>query len=571
MISYQRYLEAIAFLGLHPGATIDDARKAYKVAMGQCHPDRFPGDEAKLEQSKATNNAIDDLEAMSKQGLLSRYATQAEFDKRTGGTAGGGNNDFLMDIFVIGAPAGFGKTYNWAKSFRPHRARARGITLKKDDRLNNHTIIASPTVDLIDQTYEMLVENKITYATKIHSKNTKGGVHQNVMKYHKEMAPDDDAILLISHAEILHHPMPPKPEDWDLVFDEMPECVSFFNLDAPFSHRHITRYVNAIPTMRPGLYQLVPKDEKSLSRLIRMAGNRNPFDGALEYFKPMAAAIVSGHTLLVPTVQYDDLIADEFSSTWAGHCDIMMIVPPTWFRSYRSVTMMGARPHSHFTALVWKRLWNVNFNDDDRFKLQKRHGVAQSRLLTIHYIFEERVSRGFLAKKTPKGETLFTAACQAVATFYKGEDFLWSAPRPGDDKDYGIEDRFWKKRGAFKPALRLPGKTHGLNHPEFMETHNVALMSVVQFSPNQFTLLHSLGLTDDEINKAMSFDTAYQDMMRCSLRQDRDSLTRVISQRGKTHAVHVTVMDKATASDIALEFTECQIQAYQIGRASCRE
>jgi hypothetical protein len=558
-LTLDRYLAALAELGLQPGASIEEVRKAWKAVFRTVHPDLYPNDPEKLERAKAINNARDELEAMSKAGLLVRFAKLADYDRRTGSTEGTkSTRSFLLDIFVIVAPAGFGKTYSWARAQRPRGGG--GLIIGRGHTA--HVILASPTVDLIDQTLAMLVANGVSYATALHSRNTTKGVHRAVAAYHDKISADADAILLISHAEILHHPLPPEPEDWDLVFDEMPECISFLSIDAPFTHRHITRYLRAEEALSLGLYQLVPKDDAAMTRLIRMAGNRNPHDGALEYFKPMAAAIVSGHVLLVPKVQYDDLTADEWPEHFAGHLDILVIVPPVWFRNYRSVTMMGARAYSHFTSLVWSRLWKVNFIDDDRFKLPKKHGRTQSRLLTIHYIFEERTSRGFLAKVAQRGGTLFSAACEAVAKFYKSEDFLWSAPRPGEDKMYGVEDRFWKKRGAFRPSLRLPGKTHGLNKPEYMEVHNVALMSVVQFTPNQFTLLHTLGLTDEQINKAVSFDVAYQDMMRCSLRQDRDGMPPRIPVRDLTHAVHVTVMDRQTAEDIAREFTGCKVRPY---------
>jgi hypothetical protein len=158
------------------------------------------------------------------------------------------------------------------------------------------------------------------------------------------------------------------------------------------------------------------------------------------------------------------------------------------------------------------------------------HTVRQSQRLTIHWIYEEPATRAFLARKTPNGDTLFMATCDAVATFYsrqKYKPFLWSAPQPGVDRDreYGVEDNFWARRSrrtkrvnAFNPLLRLPGRTHWLNREAFLKTYNVALLSVPNFTPAQYDLLHTLGLTDIEIDRAMQFDVAYQDMARCNIR-----------------------------------------------------
>ena len=185
--------------------------------------------------------------------------------------------------------------------------------------------------------------------------------------------------------------------------------------------------------------------------------------------------------------------------------------------------MMGARCLSHFTALIWQKLWQVEFREDNRFSLPSRHTREQARRLTIHWIFEERATRALLARKTPNGGKLFMSTCEAVAKFYDGRPFLWSAPQPGEDREHGVPDAFWSRLDsgqpdAFHPALRLPGRTHGLNPQRFPDTCNVALLSVVNLTPTQHELLCLMELTEDEIDRAMAFDVAYQDMARCNIR-----------------------------------------------------
>ena len=65
---FQRYLDALRELGLEPGASIADIRKAHKAMLRTCHPDWFPDDAEKAAQSGRVNAARDTLEAMSKAG-----------------------------------------------------------------------------------------------------------------------------------------------------------------------------------------------------------------------------------------------------------------------------------------------------------------------------------------------------------------------------------------------------------------------------------------------------------------------------------------------------------------------
>jgi hypothetical protein len=115
-----------------------------------------------------------------------------------------------------------------------------------------------------------------------------------------------------------------------------------------------------------------------------------------------------------------------------------------------------------------------------------------------------------------------------------------------------VSNDFWMKRGpAFSPLLRLPGRTHGLNRPEFLQTHAAALLSVVNLTPAQFNLLHLFSLTDEEIDRALAFDAAYQDLARCAIRLTNE------------HTVcPITVLDQPTALDIALRFPDYRVLRY---------
>jgi hypothetical protein len=551
---FENYLAALATLGLRPGADIEAVRKAWRAAMRDCHPDRYPGDKAKEARAKTLNDAKDRLERMSRDGLLPTFALMAE-NRRRGGT--GILVPSALVVLLIVAPAGAGKTVSWAVAIAARGVR-RPAVMRPDQVL--HVILASPTIQLIEQTAQALVANGLTapIVTVVHGEVAKAGVAKAMRRYFDETPADHDAVLLCSHAAIFDTPLPPDPQTWDIVFDEMPDAVTFLSIDAPDTHFHLTRYVTVTDLAGDRMCHLTPHgDEYAMERLARIARNR-PFDGGLVHLQELARALISGHTVLVPSAQWRDLIMPPPAGgkPFAGHLDVLSIVSPTWFQQYHSVTMMGARCLTHFTALLWKKIWGVDFREDDRFGLLSKHTHRQSSRLTIHWIFEERATRAFLARRAQGGDNLFLATCRAIAAFHVDEPFLWSAPQPGDGREHGVADAFWRRSGgeppqAFDPMLRLPGRAHGLNRPEFIETCSVALLSVVNFTPAQFDILYDLELTDNEIDKALAFDVAYQDACRCNIRQIDG-----------TRPVHITVLDEATAMDIATGFDGCRVEKY---------
>ena len=96
--------------------------------------------------------------------------------------------------------------------------------------------------------------------------------------------------------------------------------------------------------------------------------------------------------------------------------------------------------------------------------------------LTLRYFFEDRATRAMLSRRAQSGGTMQQAMCRSVAEHYKGRPFLWSLPQSGADG--GVRDNFWKvEDGAFRPKLRLPGRSFGLN--QWREHHNLALLSVI--------------------------------------------------------------------------------------------
>jgi hypothetical protein len=556
MTAFEQYLAALDVLGVAPGTPIKKVRQKFRVMMRGVHPDLHPGDAGKEAAAKALTDAMTTLDAMSRDGRMQAFFMMAERMRRTGDSDSirALSPPPLLLVRVVMAVAGAGKTLGWVRSVA--QARESGQRL--------HLILSSASIGLVDQTARALAKHGVQapVVRVVHSEAEQGRVAAAMRAYFQATAAGQDAVLLSTHRATAETPLPPDPESWNLTFDEMPDFVTFLSIDAPTTHVHLSRYVS-VERLDDQLYHLKPtEDISTLERLTRIALNR-PHDGGLEHLQDLARVLIHGHTVLVPIAQWDELLQSSQRDKHAGHLDVLVIVPPTWFQRYDSVTMMGARCTSHFTALVWTRIRGVQFCEDSRLNLPRTHTRQQAGRLTIRWLFEERATRAFLSRRAINGGTLFLGACSAVARYYAGRAYLWSAPQPGDDKEHGVADNFWRKlelepTDAFDPNLRLPGRAHGLNRERFLETCNVALLQVINLTPEQYRLLYQLGLTDEEIDQALAFDVAYQDMARCNI--------RVIDS---TRDVDVTVLDQRTALELADKFPGCRVARYAVDLLPC--
>jgi hypothetical protein len=307
----------------------------------------------------------------------------------------------------------------------------------------------------------------------------------------------------------------------------------------------------------------MPKDAVSERRLQMLAQGGVPNrDDGYETFRESATAIADPtRIVLVSRAQWLGLIATtpdgrytrSTDKQFGGALDLAVVLLPELFQHYRSATVMGARLDRTMAHVLGAKLSNVEYRPHPlQARLMPRHTAVQGKRLQIFYVFEERATRKFLASQADDGKTMFRSMCDGIAKFFSGVPFIWTAPLARPGSQHGVESGFFTPSAsghqAFAPALRLPGRTHGLN--KFRTYDNAALLSVVNFTPNQHAVLGAMGLSDDEINRAFGYNIIYQDALRCSLR-DREA----------RDPVTIVVPDRATAEDLAQDFPGCQVEA----------
>lgn len=569
---------AYDLLGLQPDATQKQVDAAFRLLSKGCHPDHFPDDQDALQRFLRITDARDTIAAHKARG--------------TGGFAPSGAPAVKPDpvgdpivMYGVAAPAGSGKTREWARAVA-QSAEIRPVVPEHafiwPPSRPYRVIIASPTIELITETAKALAEFGAKNFTIIHSEDGAAGktVTQKLQAFFSKLKLDQECILLITHTALINLPTSWQvrdgkdgalrtiflKDDWDLTIDEAPDVITFLERSWPDLFWLISREVVALE-YSASLLLLQPIDPPAQQRLrlIGLGGAPNREGGYTDY-KEVAAAIASpGKIVLVNVGQWEDLTTDRHVRRnkdlyFGGKIDFAVLILPELFQPFRSFSMMGARLQATMPCVLWPKVANVAFRTHPlQAKLMPRHTKAQGQRLHIYYVFEERCTRQFLARKSEDGKTMFRSMADKVALFFKNigaknkkaSQFIWTAPLYRADSEHGVKNNFFEptKRGgfhAFHPDLRLPGRTHGLN--KFRQYHNAALLSVINFTPNQYAMLQDLGLTEQEIDRAFGHNIIHQDALRCSLR-DRDLRTRV----------NIAVPDRATAIDLGADFPGCQI------------
>jgi hypothetical protein len=251
-------------------------------------------------------------------------------------------------------------------------------------------------------------------------------------------------------------------------------------------------------------------------------------------FQPLAADLIDpDKVVLMAEAEWNDLTQPFKTRQFDGDLNVLSILHPSRFAHWQEFVMMGAYASHSLLYLMWTRLFGAYFREHPLQRLLQREHTNGHRL-TIFWFWEERCTRSFLSQTCATGGSMQTAMTKAVADFFGEEDFLWSMPQ-------ATKDKFWQKgRGkAFKPALRLSGKSLGQN--AYRDQTRLALLSVINFTPQQYNLLSLLGFSNEEVDEAHGDSLLYQDLMRANIREPNSDLpvTAVVPCLARAKALEI--------------------------------
>jgi hypothetical protein len=314
---------------------------------------------------------------------------------------------------------------------------------------------------------------------------------------------DEGQILIITHALLPIVPFWPNKSSWELVIDEELPAFRHRVHRVPQNHSFITDYIQINP-VNATYGRVVVVDEEALEAI----GRNKERDDLYEVIAETARIITNEHwETYVNLEQYEKLELGEVKRL-AFHS----VLNPSVVEGFDRVFMACA----NFQDTALYRLWSergVTFKEAKSFSNALRFTQHQNGpLLTIYYATDQAWSRKRLeAPSGPDGKVTYDRMVEAAQSLFEGSSFVWQANKSRGENPFG------------QTATRLPNKPHGLN--AFLDIDNIAFLSALNPTTDHFRFLEFQGLSGSDVRQAVYFSTAYQSVMRTSLRDPDSDMT----------------------------------------------
>lgn len=404
---------------------------------------------------------------------------------------------YNQKIYLVNALCGAGKTFQ-ALRFVYERA-----STSKEKYL-----IVQPSKELIDQSYDDLCKLDKKYRspmTRIRIERIHGGTHDfpvsTITDYLMEVQRAGQ-VLFITHSAFLKLRYFHKPEDWNVIVDEIPNPVAMFSRNIPRTHFLITKHIVLSETNDHG-FMIVEENGCILDEYRKNPGR----DDVYTLFREFAETVTHDHW----NVQIHKDVADKYcypkkkgrpgTSKFEAYSELR----PSIFSEFQTVTIMGANFYDSLLYNLWSD--RVDFQPH-RFIGQggyefrfDEHDGSKLNIITLN---DDKWSK-YLKNKSVKGVNLKKLISDIVKNIIGDLKFIYV-----DNND--VEDELL----STKLSTRLNHSPHGLN--KYQHVNAVAFLSAQNPSPSYSRWLESLGLSKEVICRAWSYQTVYQAAMRSSLR-----------------------------------------------------
>ncbi|WP_234050429.1 MULTISPECIES: hypothetical protein [unclassified Xanthobacter] len=405
-------------------------------------------------------------------------------------------------IKYIDAPAGAGKStfiYNNIADLASNREKF---------------ILAVPTTELANTSANKLKEltNGRFTVTLIHGEDgSSGNVASRIIAAMKSFHADYGQVIVITHAGFDCVPYFHRPNHCNLIFDECPTPIDFFELTVPHSHEILT---NHLSTGGDGTYvHIFCKKKKNLADII--AKGRN--DEVYAQFRDVAVKITSlGWDTMVKADSYEALLSGK-STTDTLH--VHAVRNARILGSFKSCTIISARFKESILFHTMQN-YGVTFEPhpvpDGSFEyLEHQNG----HLLTIHYPDIKRISKNIMNNNP----SLVKNIKDYSISLFASNKFIFLSNKGMSHIDL-----------IMAGGIELSGCPHGSNN--YRHIHNSLIFPAYNLNPEQTKFLEYLGLDGPQIEVGIHCHGIYQAFMRCSVRDGNSKEPK-----------HLIVPDKRTA------------------------
>ena len=243
----------------------------------------------------------------------------------------------------------------------------------------------------------------------------------------------------------------------------------------------------------------------------RIARNEEE-DELLERFRNSAQALVNPYwDSFVSTEQFEKLRSGK-----AKRLSLHSLLKPTVLDGCRSITMASANFPDTMIHLLWGGAYGVKFEEDTEITQSLRFREHQNgHLINIRYADEKPWSRKRRTSKlNPDNATIQDEITKVANAEFATAEFVWQGNKAIPD-------------GAFdENGKRLPNLPHGLN--TYSTINNIVFLSSLNPANEHLRFLKTLGIDGSQVRKAIYCSTAYQAVLRTSIRDPGNTEQKTI-------------------------------------------
>ncbi|WP_028880855.1 DEAD/DEAH box helicase [Terasakiella pusilla] len=428
-------------------------------------------------------------------------------------------------LYKVNALAGSGKTYTAAR-----------WAVKFAGRAGCKIAIVQPSKILINQTYndilEYRMESKINCRVKyFYGDETRcldrGSVKQQIMAHLRE-TDDGGEIILMTQAAFLSLPYWHRKEDWIVIIDEIPAVDKVWDFKLPKTHRLLTDHID-VEDFDPIHYRVIPRSNVRLSEYQSNPDN----DDVIGMFSELSACILNEHwSVYCRKEQWHR--HHECQTEHGRHTlSFFVMLEPSVFDGYRDVIIMGAMFDESLLNLYWVSK-GLEIKEHEAISSGARYSSHDNgALVTFKYLLDEDWSKRTRDTEID-GKPLLDWCVEQIQNELHGQNFVWVGNNDVGDDLFGRHNE------------RLPGISNGMN--KYQHVDNVVFLSALNRTPGHYAFLKSQGLDPDYVKWATGCQSAYQSIMRGSIRNPDNTNPKVC-----------IVPDQRTAEYLARYFSGCQI------------
>jgi hypothetical protein len=278
-------------------------------------------------------------------------------------------------------------------------------------------------------------------------------------------------------------------DDHEIIYDEVPETFTLFEIDAR-SHADLLKSRVRILREDGNCYEVGLTTEGEAAAAQMLVDDYEAVHRGLLIMlrKP-------GNRVWVKKHSWDNAHAEKLS--------FFALLSPLNLRSFNSVYMLGDSLMSSTLARVWREKWNVQFEPVE-FKRRVRR-IPTSERATIHYFSE---SRDASFRRFREGDMPLTQLGWFLRDEAKKAPILWTSNERTKSAlmDGCLDTKDWQ-----------PPKAHGRN--DLQHYRRVAWLAAMKPSRFEIGAIREVcGMTADELIEWREFNAMYQFIMRCELR-----------------------------------------------------